>query len=731
MNAIPPQRSSKSRMPIWLAASAGCILFVLGSLCCIAGSFLLFKPSSPTPKTSGESLGTFVVDASGGSFTHEQLSIRVAPGAVQKEIQLTVYRDTASPNYLEQGADSSTAYRISGPMAELNGEMEISLILSKELISSAQGSGGLALEGSGYSTSYGETQHILPLPTAVDPVERTASATLHLQGTGGVGAVPQAGAAALLNFLSNGLSAQVRTPEDFSVRFVPGLIYDAYLSEHFAVSYLSKLHDANLARKALLLLEQEYEKIHDLGFDFDESARIPVTVMYLEGKTGQFVSDKRGASYCAIELNSQYFRDANLFNAKIKDLTATIGHELLHLAQFSMDPRYAFFKARFPGPVLWMDEAVATWYEPLAVQDQNYIPMNANQNVRFVQNPLLFPPSDKEEAQNHGYGASFFIQYLAGKYSSHFPAEIYSEIAGGAGSASEALVRALQRHQTDLDTEWIAFVETYFGSPEMYHNPNRPEIWAIGLNAANTANDSGEIDTLFVPNQNLQSHVTRVQNGTFFAREPAVIELAYTQPGLTASGFILLLGSTPEALSAFQSPGVITIAVHAPADAGVLVLAQPANSNSYVPLAGAPYGFLSLGDTRSNNGRLLTIDGFGHPGSGNQYKRLMFIPFNSHADPSDPGEPLPITIQISYAQKDAAPPEVEEPDPFPPDTPSTSPSQEPPLPEPESNHACAGVSLGKMKQPLGHASKCWLTCFGIGSGSHSDAEIQSCIDAHQ
>lgn len=728
MKAIP-QSSTRSKMPIWLAASAGCILFVMGSLCCIAGSFLLFSPSpDPTPKTPSDSLGTFVVDASGGSFTHEQVSIRVSPGAVQKEIQLAVYRDTTAPNYLKESADSSTAYRISGPIAEINGEIEVSLALSKELANSTEG-GGLALERTGYSTSSGETQYVLPLSTTLDSEARTASATLRLQGTGGVGAVPQTGAAALLHILSNGWPAQVGTPEDFRVRFIPGLIYDAYLSEHFAVSYLSKLHDASLARKTVSILEKQYENISDLGFNFDKSARIQVIVMYLEGKTGQFVSDTRGAEDCVIQLNSQYFRDANLFNGKIQDLTSTIGHELLHLAQFNMDPRYAFFKAKVPGPVLWMDEAISTWYEPLAVGDPNYIPMNANQNVAFVQNPLLFPPSSHEEAQNHGYGASFFLQYLTGKYSSHFPAEIYSEIAGGASSASEALVLALQRHQTDLDTEWTAFVEAYFSSPETFHNPNRPEIWPIKLSAASAGDGTNEIRTLFVPNPHIQSYVTRVQKGTVSTSEPAAIELVYTQPGLTASGFILSLESSKDALSAFQSPGVITIAVNSPEDTGVLVLALPANSSGYVPLAGAPYGFLSSGNSRSNNGRLFTIDGFGHPGSGNLYNRLMFIPFNSHSDYAGPGDPQRIIIQISYAPKDAAPPEDEGEAPTPPKNPSVSPSIEPPLPE--SNHACAGVSLGKMKQPLGHTSKCWLTCFGIGSGSHSDAEIQSCINTYQ
>ncbi len=98
----------------------------------------------------------------------------------------------------------------------------------------------------------------------------------------------------------------------------------------------------------------------------------------------------------------------------------------------------------------------------------------------------------------------------------------------------------------------------------------------------------------------------------------------------------------------FQTPGMLTITTDAPADAGVLVLAYSASSNEYIPLAGAPYGFLSARDPNSNQGYQLTVDRFGVEGSGSLYQRLLIIPFNHHPDPDDPGDSLPITIRIMY-----------------------------------------------------------------------------------
>ncbi len=204
----------------------------------------------------------------------------------------------------------------------------------------------------------------MPLPTNVDIANQTATSLLRLEGQEAVGGMPALPAAGIYAVLPNAMQMQHSDDDDqMRVRFVSGIFYNAYESEHFTLNYLGKLHDANTARQAVDLLEEQYQKIIGNGFEFKGIDRIQVTVKYLDNRTGQFVSSMRGSKYTSLELSSEYFKDVNKFNQNQTELKATIGHELMHMAQFSMDPRYAYFKAKSPGPLLWLDEAIATWFE--------------------------------------------------------------------------------------------------------------------------------------------------------------------------------------------------------------------------------------------------------------------------------------------------------------------------------------------------------------------------------
>lgn len=718
---------TKSKTTTWLiAGGVGCAVLALTSVCCLALALILFNRDPKT--TGGERIGTIAVGSAGGVFEDEQVTIRISPGIAREEIRLEVYREGSQPGYLEEGEESGAAYSLSGPLEELNGEITFSVALSEEELAAARdGSGGLVKEEMGYATSAGEALHVLALPTTVDRESGTATAALRFEGGGAAGALPRTGAAALLHVLSSALALQEAPAQQISVRYLPGLIYDAYRSDHFQVSFIRKLHDSASALAAVQILEEQYQKISDLGFLFNPGERINVTVMYLEGAAGLFVADMRGSAYTVIQLNSKYFRGGGSFDQQ--ELAATIGHELMHLAQFSMDPRYAYTKSRFPGPVLWMDEAIATWYEPLALGDPAYIPQNANRNVNFVSQPLLSPTADRSQAQDHGYGASFFIQFLTRKYGDQLPGEIYQQIADGAGTASEALELALRPYAAELDLEWREFIQVYFSDPAFFHNPNAPDIATITMKAENGA-QAGVYNTQFEPGSSMRPRVVDRIDGTLPTGKSVTIQVEYTQPAMTASGFVLGISGSDGSQQAFYSPGYVTIATDARKGSGVIVMAYDEGAQAYYPLAGAPYGFISAGDPNSNNGHQYTLDHFGPAAGGGWHQRLLILPFNHHADPTDPGDPIPMTIQIQYWGQGIAP-TAEPPslDAWPTETPFVILDE--PTPPPASSHACQGMTLEKMKTPLGRASNCWRACFAIGSGDRSDAEIQECIDNNQ
>jgi len=651
---------------------------------------------------------------------------------VQQPISLTISRDS-SPDALQDIGKSSAAYQISGPIAQVNGNIEILLYLSEDDLTGE--GGGLVLEETTYAPSYGEVIHILPLPTNVDIANQTATSLLRLEGQEAVAGMPAVPAAGIYTVLPNAMQLQRSDNDDqMRVRFVPGIFYNAYESEHFTLNYLGKLHDANTARQAIDLLEEQYQKIIDNGFEFKGIERIQVTVKYLDERTGQFVSSMRGSRYTSLELSSEYFKDVNKFNQNQTELKAVIGHELMHMAQFSMDPRYAYVKAISPGSLLWLDEAIATWFESIAVGNPNYVPQNASNNSYFVNQPLLMPPSDYESKQEHGYGASLFIKYLASQYSSYFPAEIYSEVADGASTGSQALILALQRHVTYLETEWPSFLQAYYAADpaifgEEFSPPPLPILQLKAVEQTEQPDQSvqAEYAITFSPTKGLISNQSSATEGSLSKGIPASIELNFERAPLSAEAFYVTLYKSDASRYAFQTPATLVITVDAPKDSGVLVLGQMGEGEPFVPLAGAPYNYLSSGDVVGGTGNQLKVEEFGFSGDEMKYYRLLLIPFNHHNDLSGTGTPTRIRVKLTYSTFFDVLPPVSGMDELPTEVP-TLPTV--PTSQPESSHSCVGVTVADMKDRKINSLLCWIACFGEGANP-SDAEIQSCIDRHQ
>ncbi len=120
------------------------------SLCCLAAALFLFNRD---PKTTGERVGTIEVDASGGSFELEWITIRIPPEFSHDGFTLAVYRDDSPPEHLANDGESRPAFCIRGPLDAVNGELEVTLEVDEDLLSSAGGGGALAKEETGYSTS--------------------------------------------------------------------------------------------------------------------------------------------------------------------------------------------------------------------------------------------------------------------------------------------------------------------------------------------------------------------------------------------------------------------------------------------------------------------------------------------------------------------------------------------------------------------------------------------------
>jgi hypothetical protein len=727
----PAQPAKKSGLGLAGYLGIGCGVLALAAMCVV---ILLLLVPNRNPAADGKSFGTFVVEPSGGKFENNELMISIPAGAAKEKLTFNVVRNDTPPAEEEGVTYRSAGYQITGPIKSLDGDLEISLELPDSALSKKENDVFLVLEEQVMSRGGGETTGFYLLPSSVDAASKRVTATLKLISQDAVGYVPRrdGGHAALLARLP-GQQEEPPTDTTLTIRAENGWFYDMYSSEHFLVSYRGKLVNAAAVKELVKILEDQRQKIIDFGFSFGNVEKTEINLMTLNQEPGKFMTSEWGGSYCTIQISNQYFYTYDLFTENYQNVLATAGHELLHLAQYMMDPRYAYTKAKASGAVatLWMDEAASTWYETLASGNPDYVPNNAEKFRFFFQTPLM--GASIEKSQDHGYGASSFLRFLTQKYNDKLVVEIYKQLQKGTttSTAAEALYNALDTYGTSPGIEWTPFLETFFTATDRIYVGMKIQVPKTVKLVANQLPDSSDYQVNFQSHADLAKIKTSETIGHLSTRVSPSVTYTFHQSGLTADAFLLGLAQVNTAQVPFESPGQIVVAVDAPENTGVLVYGYPLGGGVPVPLAGAPYQYLSSGDPFSTTGSRLMID-LGSPDEmGNLYENILFIPFNNRSGYTKPKEMQDITIQLTYLlqpvmQPTKTLPPIENPT----ETPTVTPTVPLP-PEGESSHVCAGMTVPKLKAPLGHVTKCWLTCFGIQSAAPSDGEIQACIDRFQ
>jgi uncharacterized protein (TIGR03437 family) len=100
---------------------------------------------------------------------------------------------------------------------------------------------------------------------------------------------------------------------------------------------------------------------------------------------------------------------------RMENARATLGHEMLHVAQSLYDPRGRGRKTFTSSNWLWLLEAQAAWFERVVVTDPKWLPdVTRIHSSNLLYSGLEVLPGwvDKETASYHGYGAATFLQYL-------------------------------------------------------------------------------------------------------------------------------------------------------------------------------------------------------------------------------------------------------------------------------------------------------------------------------
>jgi hypothetical protein len=130
---------------------------------------------------------------------------------------------------------------------------------------------------------------------------------------------------------------------------------------------------------------------------------------------------------------------------------ATAGHELMHVAQYLCDRRNRLSSSLSGGGWVWMDDACATWFEKKMVTAPSYIPSTVDTNIAFVQEPLA------TDNNQHGYGASMFITYMAQKQGDTVVGDI-SKLKWDNYQPIDAVKSA---SSSPIAVDWQLFLESY------------------------------------------------------------------------------------------------------------------------------------------------------------------------------------------------------------------------------------------------------------------------------
>lgn len=246
---------------------------------------------------------------------------------------------------------------------------------------------------------------------------------------------------------------------DEQVELIVGLVKDyqasnesesrAITSERKCVVYAPRFYHEE-SKEIAHHVEEAIKRLEAVGFSFEQRNRqIQVEVKKLgELAYGYFVSSIFGGEYNSLEINSQKLSEK-------EEIKRTIMHEMTHFSQYYYDPRPVFKKSTsiFKNEFLWMEEAVAAWTENLYVEGISSVILG-NQFC-----PLEgFFPLEGEEEDNHGYGMSRLVSWIANRYGDNNKiVELHKQQLKGATSVYDAFNKAFP----DLFMEYGIFLQDY------------------------------------------------------------------------------------------------------------------------------------------------------------------------------------------------------------------------------------------------------------------------------
>jgi hypothetical protein len=629
-----------------LALSAGCNLGTSGS-----------ASDSASGDAAPKETKSVQLDSGGGSFTVGGDTVAIGANSLSSPANLTI--ETYAPPPLEAGtaADQSDVLSVSGIPAGFQGEVRVTMAIPDSIRKAmdADGSAGagkltLKMAEPAYSPSDGGIAYLeLPVDAQVDAAAGTATVVLPVdyrmaRRGGGMLAAPAAQAGFGLH-TDNNFYFRMYYDESDDVAKAD--------SDYFTISHPADMDSQTLAR-LVDALEQNKNRIGEMGFLFDPfgpAKKFRVFVENCDHKSGKFglygelipcdgsfrtpwYDSSAEATYLVV--NPRLLGEGEKF-------TATVGHELMHAFQFLSHVEQ--YRRTFDEFVM-LDEAVAMWYESVAVGDDAYVPNFALDNDDFFTKNWFFTHGN-EYAQDLGYGASWFIRYLANTYGEEV---IYKAYEGKYAIGEIALGTAVvDNTPTILGETFREFLPAYLLHTDEISTGLAPEekFQRMLNKQVEMRSDEGNPDQLTFYSAKLKITPTAgtVTPDSTLDPEPS-FSMTQSLAGMNGSLFFFQINSDNEAL---ETAGTVTVQVDTSQPrSGVMVFGIPVVGD-YASAEDLTYDveFLSSDGTST-----LTVSDFSSPAGGAQFTQLAFILFNMN-DNEDGGAST-ITLTVTYGSAKAA-----------------------------------------------------------------------------
>jgi hypothetical protein len=414
-----------------------------------------------------ETIKKIKVDSSGGTINVEDLNLSIPKNAFESTSNLVISKGEGSTPYGENIL--SKLYKVDGLPSIISKPIEVTLKLEK----ASKNETHVVFGEESFVPSLNKIDvnyQLLPSTVSGDEVMATIPPT----ESNGI----------IFKLLNQKLVSDTSSKKDgetntYYLSSATNMKSEQSVKMKFKIICDTEILNKNFKtiQEILNYFEIAYTKLEDrVGLNWKLRTNWPINIEIKklgQDTYGYFTASKLWRSRDYIQLNSDMLNNSDA----LTEFKVTAGHELFHLLQALYDPTW--FLGWRGGPNLCFWEASSVWFEKLMIEKSDYCSKTLlDYSGKFMLNGLWNADnSTTGSAQDHGYGASMYLDYLINTYGNNtkIVGKIWENIKNG-DSIFNSIKKAL--NVTFWYKNWENFINNYFS---IYYNKcwNNTKGWIL------------------------------------------------------------------------------------------------------------------------------------------------------------------------------------------------------------------------------------------------------------